>query len=51
MTLYELLSNLNAAQRVKMRLEFARLHDELKTTMIDVTQAMQTGGTVLGCSA
>ncbi|CCD35820.1 Various polyols ABC transporter, ATP-binding component [Candidatus Paraburkholderia kirkii UZHbot1] len=30
-------SNLDAALRVKMRLEFARLHDDLKTTMIYVT--------------
>ncbi|REE06497.1 sorbitol ABC transporter ATP-binding protein /mannitol ABC transporter ATP-binding protein [Paraburkholderia sp. BL27I4N3] len=33
----EPLSNLDAALRVKMRLEFARLHDELETTMIYVT--------------
>jgi len=33
----EPLSNLDAALRVKMRLEFARLHDALKTTMIYVT--------------
>src|SRR5471030_1309754 len=33
----EPLSNLDAALRVKIRLEFARLHDELKTTMIYVT--------------
>lgn len=33
----EPLSNLDAALRVKMRLEFARLHSELKTTMIYVT--------------
>ncbi len=33
----EPLSNLDAALRVKMRLEFAKLHDELKTTMIYVT--------------
>ncbi|WP_250471404.1 sn-glycerol-3-phosphate ABC transporter ATP-binding protein UgpC [Caballeronia sp. GAFFF1] len=33
----EPLSNLDAALRVKMRLEFARLHDDLKTTMIYVT--------------
>lgn len=33
----EPLSNLDAALRVKMRYEFARLHDELKTTMIYVT--------------
>ncbi|WP_063532818.1 sn-glycerol-3-phosphate ABC transporter ATP-binding protein UgpC [Burkholderia sp. MSMB1589WGS] len=33
----EPLSNLDAALRVKMRLEFARLHDELRTTMIYVT--------------
>ena len=33
----EPLSNLDAALRVKMRLEFSRLHDELKTTMIYVT--------------
>ncbi|WP_233809991.1 ABC transporter ATP-binding protein [Paraburkholderia sp. HP33-1] len=33
----EPLSNLDAALRVKMRLEFARLHDELKATMIYVT--------------
>ncbi|MEQ6350784.1 ABC transporter ATP-binding protein [Ralstonia pseudosolanacearum] len=33
----EPLSNLDAALRVKMRLEFARLHGELKTTMIYVT--------------
>jgi multiple sugar transport system ATP-binding protein len=33
----EPLSNLDASLRVKMRLEFARLHDELKTTMIYVT--------------
>jgi multiple sugar transport system ATP-binding protein len=33
----EPLSNLDAALRVKMRLEFARLHAELKTTMIYVT--------------
>ncbi|WP_227104115.1 ABC transporter ATP-binding protein [Chromobacterium rhizoryzae] len=33
----EPLSNLDAALRVKMRLEFARLHQQLKTTMIYVT--------------
>ncbi len=33
----EPLSNLDAALRVKMRLEFARLHEDLKTTMIYVT--------------
>jgi multiple sugar transport system ATP-binding protein len=33
----EPLSNLDAALRVKMRLEFARLHQDLKTTMIYVT--------------
>lgn len=33
----EPLSNLDAALRVKMRYEFARLHAELKTTMIYVT--------------
>jgi len=33
----EPLSNLDAALRVKMRYEFARLHEELKTTMIYVT--------------
>ncbi|MBP6902005.1 MAG: sn-glycerol-3-phosphate ABC transporter ATP-binding protein UgpC [Burkholderiaceae bacterium] len=33
----EPLSNLDAALRVKMRYEFARLHQELKTTMIYVT--------------
>src|ERR1700709_1687875 len=33
----EPLSNLDAALGGKMRLEFARLHDELKTTMIYVT--------------
>jgi len=33
----EPLSNLDAALRVRMRYEFARLHDELKTTMIYVT--------------
>ncbi len=33
----EPLSNLAAALRVRMRREFARLHDELKTTMIYVT--------------
>jgi len=33
----EPLSNLDAALRVKMRLEFSKLHDELKTTMIYVT--------------
>ena len=33
----EPLSNLDAALRVKMRLEFAKLHDDLKTTMIYVT--------------
>jgi multiple sugar transport system ATP-binding protein len=33
----EPLSNLDAALRVKMRLEFSRLHDELKTTMVYVT--------------
>src|ERR1700754_2720882 len=33
----EPLSNLDAALRAKMRLEFARLHDDLKTTMIYVT--------------
>ena len=36
----EPLSNLDAALRVKMRLEFARLHDELKTTMIYVTLSL-----------
>jgi len=33
----EPLSNLDAALRVKMRVEFARLHEQLKTTMIYVT--------------
>ena len=33
----EPLSNLDAALRVKMRYEFARLHQELRTTMIYVT--------------
>jgi multiple sugar transport system ATP-binding protein len=33
----EPLSNLDAALRVRMRREFARLHDQLKTTMIYVT--------------
>jgi multiple sugar transport system ATP-binding protein len=33
----EPLSNLDAALRVRMRYEFARLHDELKTTMVYVT--------------
>ncbi len=33
----EPLSNLDAALRVRMRYEFARLHEELKTTMIYVT--------------
>ena len=33
----EPLSNLDAALRVRMRYEFAKLHDELKTTMIYVT--------------
>lgn len=33
----EPLSNLDAALRVKMRYEFAKLHQELKTTMIYVT--------------
>ncbi|KAK0361116.1 hypothetical protein LTR94_024603, partial [Friedmanniomyces endolithicus] len=33
----EPLSNLDAALRVRMRYEFARLHSELKTTMIYVT--------------
>lgn len=33
----EPLSNLDAALRVKMRLEFSRLHQDLKTTMIYVT--------------
>ena len=33
----EPLSNLDASLRVRMRYEFARLHDELKTTMIYVT--------------
>jgi multiple sugar transport system ATP-binding protein len=33
----EPLSNLDAALRVQMRYEFAKLHDELKTTMIYVT--------------
>lgn len=33
----EPLSNLDAALRVKMRIEFARLHEELKATMIYVT--------------
>ncbi|MGK2257157.1 MAG: multiple sugar transport system ATP-binding protein, partial [Brevundimonas sp.] len=33
----EPLSNLDAALRVRMRYEFARLHGELKTTMIYVT--------------
>jgi len=33
----EPLSNLDAALRVKMRLEFAKLHEDLKTTMIYVT--------------
>ena len=33
----EPLSNLDAALRVQMRIELARLHDELKATMIYVT--------------
>ncbi len=33
----EPLSNLDAALRVKMRFEFAKLHQELKTTMVYVT--------------
>ena len=33
----EPLSNLDAALRVKMRVEFARLHEQLRTTMIYVT--------------
>jgi len=33
----EPLSNLDAALRVRMRIEFSKLHDELKTTMIYVT--------------
>ncbi|MBH9551770.1 ABC transporter ATP-binding protein [Inhella gelatinilytica] len=33
----EPLSNLDAALRVRMRYEFAKLHDELKTTMVYVT--------------
>jgi multiple sugar transport system ATP-binding protein len=33
----EPLSNLDAALRVKMRVEFAKLHEELKTTMVYVT--------------
>jgi len=33
----EPLSNLDAALRIKMRYEFTRLHEELKTTMIYVT--------------
>jgi multiple sugar transport system ATP-binding protein len=33
----EPLSNLDAALRVKMRIEFSKLHDQLKTTMIYVT--------------
>jgi multiple sugar transport system ATP-binding protein len=33
----EPLSNLDAALRVKMRYEFAKLHEELKTTMVYVT--------------
>ena len=33
----EPLSNLDAALRTKMRIEFSRLHDELKTTMVYVT--------------
>ena len=33
----EPLSNLDAALRVKMRLEFSKLHEDLKTTMIYVT--------------
>ena len=33
----EPLSNLDAALRVKMRVEFARLHEQLKTTMVYVT--------------
>lgn len=33
----EPLSNLDAALRSKMRIEFSRLHDELKTTMVYVT--------------
>ena len=33
----EPLSNLDAALRVKMRVEFARLHEQLRTTMVYVT--------------
>jgi multiple sugar transport system ATP-binding protein len=33
----EPLSNLDAALRVRMRMEFSKLHDELKTTMVYVT--------------
>jgi multiple sugar transport system ATP-binding protein len=51
----EPLSNLDAALRVSMRHEFARLHQELKTTMIYVThdqiEAMTLGGRIAVLSA
>lgn len=46
----EPLSNLDAALRVQMRIELARLHSELKTTMIyvthDQTEAMTLGNRI-----
>jgi multiple sugar transport system ATP-binding protein len=51
----EPLSNLDAALRVSMRHEFAKLHQELKTTMIYVThdqiEAMTLGGRIAVLSA
>jgi multiple sugar transport system ATP-binding protein len=51
----EPLSNLDAALRVSMRHEFAKLHQELKTTMIYVThdqiEAMTLGGRIVVLSA
>src|SRR5262245_66610007 len=51
----EPLSNLDAALRVRMRYEFAKLHEELKTTMVYVThdqvEAMTLADRIVGLSA
>lgn len=51
----EPLSNLDAALRVKMRLEFSKLHDEFKTTMIyvihDQIEAMTLADKIVVLSA
>jgi multiple sugar transport system ATP-binding protein len=44
----EPLSNLDAALRVRMRYEFAKLHEDLKTTMVYVTHDQVGSGGLIG---